>query len=101
MSNSIKITAGYTGTDYTRDYTISGVADSICASPDAVANKIKAINASLAGGTSAGLDTTFRSEDYDATDAQNIIGKFDKITAAKIVEKQETILNINSQEEGD
>ena len=81
MANtSANFTFGYTGTDFKHGYSFS-VADSIAAAPDDIANAIKAINASLAGGTAGGLDEFFLADDFDGTN-----GKFASITAASIDE---------------
>lgn len=98
MSNAIKLGFGYQNTDFKRDYTISGVADSVVASDegkDAIRDKVKAINASLAGGTDDGLASTFLSDDYDATAS---IGAFNHIHSVTIYEKQETELDISGGE---
>lgn len=92
-NNSIKLTLGYEGTDFTRNLTISGVADSIAGDAKA---KIKALNASIVGGTDGGLSTFFRSDDYDETEG---IGTFAGVTAATIVTTETT--HINLDEEGE
>ena len=76
--NTVKFKMAYKDTDFTRNMTISEVADSVLS---AVEGKIEAINSSLAGGTAGGLETFFISDDYDA-DAS--IGSFAKITEARI-----------------
>ena len=100
MANSIKLRFGYEGTDFTRQYTISNVADSIAAAPGAIKAKIKAVNASLAGGTSGNLDAFYRSDDFDS--AENI-GKFNRITAAQLDSTTVTIIDLGNgvEEEGD
>ena len=98
MANSIKLTFGYKDTDFTRVYTIGNVADSIVAdatAKNAVRNKIKAINQSLSGGTSGGLNTAFRSNDFDASEG---IGSFSEIKAATIIEQEVTALNVEESE---
>lgn len=77
---NVNLTFGYSGSDFKRGYSIP-VADSIAAAPDDLATAIKAINASLAGGTSDGLDVFFLADDYDGTN-----GKFASIIAASIDE---------------
>lgn len=94
MSNKIKLTFGYDGSDFTRNLTLNGVDASIVAAPATVVNKIKGINASIAGGTDGGLNTFFLADDYDGTD-----GKFSGITAAQIITQEVT--NINLDEEGE
>ena len=88
MSTKISFTAAFKNTDSTRTYTFGGVEDSLIADTGAttVKNKIKAINASLAAGTSGGLDDFIRSDDYDVeTDPETPVGQFASITSAKIV----------------
>ncbi|MBQ6297421.1 MAG: hypothetical protein IJK81_06985 [Selenomonadaceae bacterium] len=101
MANSIKLGFGYTNTDFTRQYTINNVADSIVSSSaakEAIRTNVKAINASLAAGTDGGLSTMFRADDYDAAES---IGAFNHINDVTIVEKEITELDIGAQEEGD
>lgn len=98
MANSIKFGFGYKNTDFKRDYTINGVADSIVSTDtakNAIGNQVKAINASLTGGTDGGLSTTFLSDDYDATAS---IGAFNHINSVTIYEKTETELDISGGE---
>ena len=92
-SNSIKLTFGYEGTDFTRNLTIGGVADSVI---PGVKTKVKAVNASIAGGTDDGLADFFRSDDYDSDEG---IGTFTGITAATVVTTETT--HINLDEEGE
>jgi hypothetical protein len=92
-NNSIKLTLGYEGTDFTRNLTIGGVADSVVSGVKA---NIKALNASIVGGTDGGLSTFFRADDYDETEG---IGTFSGITAATIVTTETT--HINLDEEGE
>lgn len=99
MANNIKLEFGYANTDFTRQYTINNVADSIAADgKEAIRAGVKAINASLAAGTDDGLSAMFRSDDFDA---QESIGAFNHINSVTIVEKEITELDIgNSGEEG-
>ena len=78
----------YTNTDFKRDYSLK-VADSVPANDvnDLVRNTVKAINQSLAGGTSGGLDTF--AEDFDAA---NSIGSFASISAATVEKDSVTII---------
>lgn len=92
MSNYVQMTAGYSNTDFTRDYKISGVSSGELPN---VKSRILAINASLAGGTDGGLGDFFRADDYDASDPEFIIGKFTGITAAQIVSEEKTEINLN------
>ena len=41
------------------------------------------MNASISGGTDDGLSDFFISDDYDASDPNNVIGKFSGIIAAQ------------------
>lgn len=77
-TNTVKFKMAYKSTDFTRQMTISDVADSVLSS---VEGTIEAINSSLSSGTSNGLDTFFISDDYDAAQS---IGSFAKITEARI-----------------
>lgn len=99
MSNHIDMTFTYDGTDFTRAVKISDVTNEVAANSSTIKTKIKAINTSLAGGTSGGMDTFFRADDYDDTDPNAVIGTFKGIAAAKIV--YETVTNINLDTEGD
>lgn len=78
--NSINLTFGYGGTDFVRTLVIDGVADSIVADTSTIVTKVKAVNASLAGGTSGGLDTFFVADDYDGTN-----GTLAEITGVKVI----------------
>ena len=60
--STIKLTLSYTGTDFTREIKINDVADEDAAL-ETVRAKAKAVNESLAGGTSDGLDDFFRADD--------------------------------------
>lgn len=95
MNNKLKMTFGYEGTDFTRNMTISNIDDSLTSGIKA---KIQAVNASLTGGTSGGLDTFFRSDDYDETEN---VGKFNRITAAQLESTTVTVIPIvDAEEEG-
>lgn len=76
--NNVKFKMAYKNTDFTRNMTITDVTDEAVADVD---TKIEAINSSLEGGTSGGLDTFFISDDYNAAQS---IGSFAKITEAQI-----------------
>ena len=92
VNNKVKITLGYTNTDFTRNMQFNGVSDSIAAG---VKTKCKAVNASLAAGTAGGLSTFFRADDYDATDTENIVGNFSGIVAAQIDSTEVEYINLN------
>lgn len=82
--NTVKIKLSYTNTDFTRQMTISDVADSVLADVD---TKIESINSSLASGTAGGLETFYIADDYDA---QQSIGSFKKISEATISQVTQT-----------
>ena len=82
--NTVKMKLSYTNTDFTRQMTISDVADSVLADVD---TKIESINSSLEGGTAGGLETFFIADNYDA---QQSIGSFKKISEAVISQVTET-----------
>lgn len=85
--NYVQLTYGYVGTDFTRQFTISKIADSIAADESTIKSKILAINASLQAGTADDLANFFRSDDYDGTN-----GKLNRIVKARLV--TETVTNI-------
>lgn len=80
INNNVTLTLGYSNTESTRTWKIDGL--SAAALPQ-IKSKILAINASLAGGTDGGLGDFFRSDDYDASNPNLIVGKFTGIVAAK------------------
>lgn len=82
MSNSVQMKLKYTNTTFERQMTISEIADDDLPQ---IKSKILAINASLAGGTDGGLSDFFVADDYDASDPEFIIGKFNNISEAKII----------------
>lgn len=94
IKNSVKITLGYTGTDFQRNMKFDNVANSALAG---VKTKCKAVNASLAGGTAGDLATFFRSDDYDATDSENIVGNFNGIVAAQIDSTEVTYIDLSEE----
>ena len=85
---SVKMTLGYTNTDYERLVTVKGV-DSAAAAVETVRTKAKAVNASLAGGTDGGLNSFFIGEDYDQSEG---VGKLAQIKQVIIKEDDETTL---------
>lgn len=90
MSNSVKLTFGYKDTDFTRDYTFNGVADSVLSGVKA---NILNFNASISGGLSAaaGLSSFFISDDYNAAEG---IGTFTGITAAQYTAQTVTEIDL-------
>ena len=86
VTNKVSLDIGYTGTEFTRRYTMSGVSNAQLASVESACN---AINASLVAGTAGGMSNTFISDDFDAEQG---IGYMNKITRAVIVSTEETPL---------
>ena len=93
MSNTLKLELGYEGTDFTRKMNITNVTNEDCTTAK---TRIKALNASIAGGTDGGLANFLRSDDFDATEG---IGTFSGVTAASVVST--TVEYINLEEEGE
>lgn len=92
MANTVTLTFGYKGTDFTRKYKFDDVADSALASVKA---NVLAFNESVTGGEGGGVDEFFISDDYDATDSENVIGELASITAAQYETVTTTIINLN------
>ena len=88
-TNSVILTLGYTNTDFTRQLKIDNVESGALSSVKA---NILDFNASVTGGLSAadGLAEFFISDDYDASDSENVIGEFNGIVGAQIVEETTT-----------
>ena len=97
MSNSVTLTFGYKGTDFTRKYKFDDVSNGALSSVKA---NVMAFNASVTGGASSagGLDTFFISDDYDNSDAENVIGELASITAAQYDSVTTTIINLDGGE---
>ena len=89
--NSVILTLGYTNTDFTRQFKIDNVDAGAFSS---VKDNVLAVNASLLAGTDDGLAQFFLSDDYDATDSENVIGKFNGIVDATIVEQTITPIDL-------
>ena len=87
-TNSVTLTFGYTGTDFTRTFKIADVDDSALPS---VKTKILAYNAAIP----AADKKVFISDDYDASDPEDIIGEFAGIVAAKYTVDSVTNINLN------
>jgi hypothetical protein len=83
-SNSVTMTFGYSGTDFTRKYKFDNVSASALLGVKA---GIKAVNASLEAGTAGGLSQFFVSDDFNGT-----IGSFTGITAAQIDSVTESVI---------
>ena len=77
MANSATLTFGYTNTDFTRRYKFEGLTQTQCTN---LKSNVKAINASLAGGTAGGLSAFFISDDFDASTGT---GYFNSIVGAQ------------------
>lgn len=80
---SVTLTFGYENTDATRRYKFEDVSN---AALSGIADKCKAINASLAGGTAGGLSTFFLSEEGD---------HFVSIVGAQSDVGEITVINLN------
>lgn len=93
-NNSVILTLGYSGTDFTRQMRIDNVDNGALSSVKA---NIIAFNASITGGLSAadGLAEFFISDDYDNSDPENIVGEFNSIVGAQIIEESTTIFDLN------
>ena len=92
MAKTLKLTFGYNGTDFTRQYSVADVPATLAAAD--IKTAIKGVNTSLSGGTDDGLANAFRSDDFDAT---NNIGKFTAITAASLTDQTVTVIDIDSE----
>ncbi len=88
-NTTLTVTFGYTGTDFTRSYKMN-VVDAEIVVPH-IKRKILEYNAAIP----AVDKKVFISDDYDASDPQNIIGKFSGIIAAKYTTDVETDINLN------
>ena len=87
-SNSVTLTMAYTGTDFTRKYKLDGVSLNDLAQ---VKTKVWAYNANLP----AADKQIFISDDYDASDPEEIIGTLASITAAQYETVEYTRINLN------
>lgn len=88
VTNSVTLTMAYSGTDFTRKYKLDDVSD------DALRNvklNVMSYNASLP----AADKDIFISDDYDASDPQNVIGQLASITAASYESVEYTRINLN------
>ena len=87
-TNSVAVTLGYTNTDFQRTYKF---ADVEAGSLSAVKGKILAYNANIP----AADKKVFISDDYDASDPENVVGEFNGIISAKIVTEEAEDINLN------
>lgn len=94
MANSVTLTFGYKGTEFTRKYKFDDVTNGALSSVKA---NVLAFNQSVTGGASSagGLDTFFISDDYNST---NNIGELASITAAQYDSVTTTIINLDGGE---
>lgn len=92
-TNILNLTFGYTNTDFTRTYQFGGVSNGALS---AIVDNVKALNASLTGGTSDGLDSFFIADDFDDSDSNNIIGKFAGIVALQSQKIEDEDIALNS-----
>ena len=84
-TNSVILTFGYTGTEFTRNYKIADVSNEDL---ETVKAKIRAYNADIP----AADKKVFISDDYDDSDSENIIGEFNGIVAAQVDMVNETVI---------
>ena len=87
MVKTLILTLGYSNTDFTRQYKIAH--DGI-GSASECETAIQALNAGISAGTENAFAEFFRSDDYDATDSNNIVGKCTGIVAAQLKFTTET-----------
>lgn len=84
MTHSVKLQLGYRNSEQTRELII----EEPTTSDMEIKNRINALNASIAGGTSGGLDTFLRADDYNPNEQEQ--GTFDGIIAAQEIVIQST-----------
>lgn len=82
-TNSVTLTLGYEGTNFTRKYKFTDVEAGALSSVKA---KVLAYNAAVPTADK----NVFISDDYDATDIENVIGKCAGIVAAYYETREET-----------
>ena len=82
---SLSFTANYNDTDFTRTYELSNI-DSISANVVTIANKVNAINASLAAGSDTLLANLFVSDDYDASNDTGYLVKLSNVKLKAVTE---------------
>ena len=83
ITNQVSLDIEYTGTDFTRRYSMKGVSAAQLAS---IESACEAINTSLAAGTAGGMSSVFISDDFDATQG---IGYMKRIGKAQITSTEE------------
>lgn len=86
--NSLTLTLGYDNTDFTRKYRFTNLTDEQCAGAKA---KILQYNANLP----AADKNIFVSDDYDASDPQNVVGTLKGIVAAQYETVEYTRIPLN------
>lgn len=87
-TNSLTLTLGYKGTDFTRKYKLDGIENSAL---DNIKANIMNYNADIP----AADKQIFISDDYDDSDPNNIIGTFESIVAASYETVEYTRINLN------
>lgn len=88
VTNSVTLTMSYKNTDFKRKYKIDNVATADLANVKA---KVLAYNANVP----AADKQIFISDDYDASDPEDIIGTFESISAASYETVEYTRINLN------
>lgn len=88
VSNSVTLTMAYKDTDFKRKYKLDGIAIADLANVKA---KVLAYNANIP----AEDKQIFISDDYDASDPENIIGTLESISAASYETVEYTRINLN------
>lgn len=76
---TVTLTLSYTNTDFTRKMKFEDPDPYIWAQATAL-GAIREINASLAAGTDDELADFFRSDDYDASNSNKIVGRLERIS---------------------
>ena len=84
IKRKVNMKFAYTGTDFTRQYTIDGISS---VGLSGIQSNIEAVNASLAASTDGGLADFFLADDYDGTN-----GKLKKIADATIETTETTYI---------
>lgn len=95
-NSTLTLTFGYTNTNFTSKFKIENFAteDDSSSWRKNLAGAIRLLNDSLSEGTDTELANFFRSDDYDNSDPETVIGKFSGIIAAQIVDVTETVIDL-------
>lgn len=86
-TNSLTLTTTYTNTDFTRNYKINGINETL---QPHVEDLVTAFNASLAGGTAGGISGIMIADDFDSPSGT---GYLKGISRAVIISQEEVKLN--------